>query len=544
MGLFACYAQWISHYSDKIKPLVINRVYPIKDQALSSFVNLKSELADVTLGVINEKDPLTVETDASDVAISATLNQNNRPVAFWSRSVRRNKLTQSSVEKEAMAIVEAIRKWSHLLSRKPFKLVTDQRSITYVFNGKNHTKIKNAKLLRWRIELSQFEYDIVYRAGKFNTAADTMSRIYCVILNFSSLYEIHAGLCHPGITRTYHFIKMKNLPYSIEEVRKIVNGCRVCAEIKPRFHKPIESHLIKATQPMERLSIDFKGPLPSSSKNKYLLTVVDEYSRFPFAFACSNIESQTVINCLQQIFYLFGAPGYVHSDRGKSFVSNEIVSFLHSLRIPTSKTSVYNPRSNGQCEKYNDIIWKGVQLSLKSRGLPISQWEKVLPQVLHSVRSLLCTTINSTPRKRFLCFQRRSALGISAPSWLNSSSTVLVRRHNRSSKYEPVVEEADLIHATPQYAFVRFKNGHESTVSLRDIAPLPDSEESISSNTSNDTVTNVETNDEVLLEENNKETDTETLTEKSFDAEMVAESSGSNSKMSQMKLYLYGVPLE
>ena len=160
-----------------------------------------------------------------------------------------------------------------------------------------------------------------------------------------------------------------------------------------------------------------------------------------------------------------------------------------------------------------------MQLSLKFRGLPISQWEKVLPQVLHSVRSLLCTTTNSTPHERFLCFQRRSVLGISAPSWLNSSSTVLVKRHNRSSKYEPLLEEADLIHATQQYAFVRFKNGHKSMVSLRDIAPLSDSEESISSNTSNDTVTNVETNNETLAEENNKETDTETVTQKSFDAE-------------------------
>ena len=123
------------------------------------------------------------------------------------------------------------------------------------------------------------------------------SRIYCANINFSSLYEIHAGLCHPGITRTYHFIKMKNFPHSIDEVHKIVNGCRMYAEIKPRFYKPIESHLIKATQPMERLSIDFKDPLPSS-KNKYLLTVVDEYSGFSFTFACSNIVSQTVINCL------------------------------------------------------------------------------------------------------------------------------------------------------------------------------------------------------------------------------------------------------
>ena len=153
---------------------------------MASFVDLKAELVNVTLGVINEKHSLTVETDASYVAISAILNQNNRPVAFWSRSLRKNELTQSSVKKEAMTIVEAICKWSHLLLRKPFKLITDQRSITYVFDGKSHKKIKNAELLRGRIELSQFEYDVVYRAGKFNSAADTMFRIYCANLNFSS----------------------------------------------------------------------------------------------------------------------------------------------------------------------------------------------------------------------------------------------------------------------------------------------------------------------------------------------------------------------
>ena len=49
MGLCAYYAQWILHYFNKIKLLVINRVFPLKDQALSSFVNLKSELADITL---------------------------------------------------------------------------------------------------------------------------------------------------------------------------------------------------------------------------------------------------------------------------------------------------------------------------------------------------------------------------------------------------------------------------------------------------------------------------------------------------------------
>ena len=67
----------------------------------------KSELATVTLGVINEDVPFVVETDASNVALSATLNQNNKPVAFFSRSLNKSEVKQSSVEKEAAAIVEA-----------------------------------------------------------------------------------------------------------------------------------------------------------------------------------------------------------------------------------------------------------------------------------------------------------------------------------------------------------------------------------------------------------------------------------------------------
>ena len=110
-----------------------------------------------------------------------------------------------------------------------------------------------------------------------------------------------------------------------------------------------------------------------------------------------------------------------------------------------------------------------------------------------------------------------------------------MRRHDRSSKYDAVVEEANLIHVTPQYAFVRFKNGEESTVSWGDIVPLANCEESILSNTSNDTVTNIETNDKTLAKENNKETNIETVTEKSFDAEIITESSSSNSKDVQDK---------
>jgi len=45
---------------------------------------------------------------------------------------------------------------------------------------------------------------------------------------------------------------------------------------------------------------------------------------------------------------------------------------------------------------------------------------------------------------------------------------------------DPVVEEVDLVYATPNYAFVRFPSGKESIVSLKDIAPVGSSRENIS----------------------------------------------------------------
>ena len=127
-----------------------------------------------------------------------------------------------------------------------------------MFDGKNHGKIKNAKILCLRIELSQFDYEIVYRAGEFNTAPDVLSRMYCAEMSLNQLYEVYSNLCHPGVIQMYHNVRAKNLPYSLEEVRKMTAFCKICAEVKPRFYKLPEMHVIKATK---RLSIDFKGPI-------------------------------------------------------------------------------------------------------------------------------------------------------------------------------------------------------------------------------------------------------------------------------------------
>ena len=194
----------------------------------------------------------------------------------------------------------------------------------------------------------------------------------------------------------------------------------------------------KVLLPWERICIDFKGPLPSVSKNKYMLTVVDEFSCMPFAFPCPNMDSSTVIKCLTSLFSLFGCPGYIHSDRASDFLSSEVKDFLLQNDIASSRTTRYNPMGNGQCERYNGIIWQSVLLALKSNDLPVQQWEKVILQALHSIRSLLCTSTNCTPHERFFCFTRKSKSGTSLPSWLKPGP-MLLKKKVKNSKYDPVV---------------------------------------------------------------------------------------------------------
>ena len=127
------------------------------------------------------------------------------------------------------------------------------------------TKIKNNQVQRWRLEFASYSYTIQYRPGRENIGPDTLTRATWASMtnSLSKLSDIHDRLCHPGVTRLPHFVRTKNLPYSTDDVKKLCHSCRICAELKPQFYRPQQNTLIKATQPMERWSIDFKGPLRS-----------------------------------------------------------------------------------------------------------------------------------------------------------------------------------------------------------------------------------------------------------------------------------------
>ena len=114
---------------------------------------------------------------------------------------------------------------------------------TYVPNMLGRLRVK---ISRWRVELSQYKFDIVYRPGMENVAADTFSRIAAEGHPLQELHDLHEQLCHPGVTRLSHFVRTRNLPFTQDNVRTITYNCKSCSYYKPQFIC-IEGTLIQAT---------------------------------------------------------------------------------------------------------------------------------------------------------------------------------------------------------------------------------------------------------------------------------------------------------
>ena len=120
--------------------------------------------------------PFVVRSDSSGVAVGAVLlqyhNDDPFPVAYASRKLSSSEVKFSTVERECLAIVFAVQKFSVYLLGKPFLLEVDHRPLVYLSKMKN----LNSRLARWSLCLQPYSYTIVYVPGAENVGADFLSR--------------------------------------------------------------------------------------------------------------------------------------------------------------------------------------------------------------------------------------------------------------------------------------------------------------------------------------------------------------------------------
>lgn len=177
LGLTGYYRKFVQNYGTIAKPLtklIKKDSFLWSEEANLAFNALKTAMTHPpVLALPDYNAHFVIEIDASSQGIGAVLMQHGHPVAFISKALSPRNALLSTYERELLAVIHAVQKWSQYLLDRHFILKTDQESLKHLLDSKIVTPFQQ----KWLSKLLGFNFEILYKKGVDNTVADALSRV-------------------------------------------------------------------------------------------------------------------------------------------------------------------------------------------------------------------------------------------------------------------------------------------------------------------------------------------------------------------------------
>ena len=209
---------------------------------------------------------------------------------------------------------------------------------------------------------------------------------------------------HPGIYKTIIAYREKHyFPKMAQLIREWVMSCEQCireSRIDRSFTRPSLQNPNQHITPTEdAMQIDLVPELPPSAGYENIVTAMDVFSRYLFAYPTSNQDAKTIakvlINIMTKHAYL---PTTLISDKGTAFMSHIIKEVAGVLGITLNHATTKHAQTIGLLEQSHASIKQALKIETGERR---SLWRKYINIAVLNYNTSYHTSIGCEPSRAF-----------------------------------------------------------------------------------------------------------------------------------------------
>jgi len=282
----------------------------------------------------------------------------------------------------------------------------------------------------------------IWESVNGNTKKELLVAARSMVPEILKEYHNNVSGGHCGSRKTLEEIKARYYWIGCREDVENWIRCDVCAKAKGPYRKPrCKMKQYNVGAPFERVGIDVLGPFPTSKRgNKYILMVMDYFSKWPEAYAIPNQEAKTICDMFVQNWVSrFGVPMELHSDQGRNFESNIFRGICIILGINKTRTTPLHPQSDGMVERFNRTLEERLRKVVSQNQ---KDWDEHVQLFLMAYRSAKHDTTRFTPAKILFGDELRLPadlrFGISEPIELEPNDFVQQKQMELNKVHEEV----------------------------------------------------------------------------------------------------------